>query len=83
MFGFNGSSGADGLGLSVQQRHRGQTNMSKFRHDCPDWDYMEIDEDDAEFGACTCDYGPEAHEIREAHLVRLDAYNEAEAKDIL
>lgn len=49
--------------------------MSKFRHECPDWDYLQIDESDAEFGACTCPFGQEAAEIREAHNDVLDAYN--------
>jgi hypothetical protein len=39
--------------------------MSKFRHECPDWDYLEIDEDAPEFGVCTCEMGQEAAEIRE------------------
>ena len=30
--------------------------MSKFKHLCPDWDYMEICYDDPEFQCCTC-YG--------------------------
>jgi hypothetical protein len=50
--------------------------MSKFRHECPDWDYLEIDEDMTEFGACTCNCGPEAREIKEAHNDALDEYNE-------
>ena len=26
----------------------------KMRHRCPDWDYMEIESHDPEFGCCTC-----------------------------
>lgn len=26
----------------------------KYRHNCPEWDEMEIDEYDIEFGACAC-----------------------------
>jgi hypothetical protein len=55
--------------------------MSQFQHECPDWDYLVIDASDAEFDACTCNFGPEAEEIKTAHNDALDAYNEA--KDIL
>ena len=28
--------------------------MNKFKHYCPDWDFMQIDRHDAEFTSCTC-----------------------------
>jgi hypothetical protein len=52
--------------------------MSKYRHECPDWDYLEIDESMTEFGCCTCEFDGEAHEIRQAHMDALDEYNESQ-----
>jgi hypothetical protein len=31
-----------------------EENQKKRKHSCPDWDYMIIDEDSPEFGACLC-----------------------------
>ena len=28
--------------------------MNKFKHYCPDWDFMLIDRHDPEFNSCTC-----------------------------
>ena len=30
--------------------------MNKFKHHCPDWDFMLIDRHDSEFECCTCDF---------------------------
>ena len=30
--------------------------MNKFKHYCPDWDFMLIDRHDSEFECCTCDF---------------------------
>ena len=31
--------------------------MGEFVHECPDWDYLEIDENDEEFAHCSCAFG--------------------------
>ena len=31
-----------------------ESKTRKFRHYCPDWDFMQIDRHDAEFTSCTC-----------------------------
>jgi hypothetical protein len=33
-----------------------ETAIINYRHFCPDWDYMEIDETSPEFACCTCFY---------------------------
>lgn len=30
--------------------------MNKFKHYCPDWDFMLIDRHDSEFNSCTCNF---------------------------
>jgi len=30
--------------------------MNKFKHYCPDWDFMQIDRHDPEFNSCTCNF---------------------------
>ena len=30
--------------------------MIKFKHHCPDWDFMLIDRHDPEFNSCTCNF---------------------------
>lgn len=35
-------------------------SKGKLHHECPDWDFMEIDENDPEFASCTCEW--EDHE---------------------
>jgi hypothetical protein len=30
--------------------------MNKFKHYCPDWDFMLIDRHDPEFNSCTCNF---------------------------
>jgi len=30
--------------------------QGKFKHFCPDWDFMAIDENCPEFEACTCEF---------------------------
>ena len=30
--------------------------MNKFKHSCPDWDFMLIDRHDAEFTSCMCNF---------------------------
>ena len=30
--------------------------MNKFKHYCPDWDFMLIDSHNSEFECCTCDF---------------------------
>jgi hypothetical protein len=30
--------------------------MNKFKHHCPDWDFMQIDRHDPEFNCCTCNF---------------------------
>jgi hypothetical protein len=47
--------------------------MNDFRHECPDWDYTPIDASMPEFGCCTCSFGQEAAEIREAIWAERDA----------
>lgn len=37
---------------------------ARFKHECPDWDFLEIDETRPEFEACCCEFGIEADEIR-------------------
>jgi hypothetical protein len=42
------------------------SKMTNYRHQCPDWDYLEIDYDSPEFDCCTCNIdsdgnGPEFH----------------------
>ena len=39
----------------------------KFKHECPDWDFLDIDETWPEFEACCCEFGIEADEIRVRH----------------
>jgi hypothetical protein len=48
-----------------------------FYHACPDWDYLWICAEDAEFAVCACDLGPEAQEIREALSTQQNAFNDA------
>lgn len=50
--------------------------MTKFRHECAEWDFMVIDENDLEFLACSCFDEPEARAASEARSKELDAYNE-------
>lgn len=50
--------------------------MSKFRHECPEWDFAEIDEKDFEFACCTCFDTPEAKAAAEEMQRKLDDYNE-------
>ena len=30
--------------------------MNKFKHHCPDWDFMQIDRHDSEFTSCMCNF---------------------------
>ncbi len=50
----------------------------RFAHACPDWDFMEIDEDSLELVGCSCFSSPEFLAIREIHLKELDRFNELE-----
>ena len=34
-----------------------------YRHYCPDWDYMAIDEHSPEIEGCTCDYAINARRV--------------------
>jgi hypothetical protein len=55
-------------------------SMSKFRHECPEWDFMEIDEQDMEFIACACfPNDPEALKWSEEHQQELDRHNESKS----
>lgn len=36
--------------------------MSSFKHECTEWDFMEIDATDAEFLACSCFSGDAEYE---------------------
>lgn len=47
----------------------------KFLHECPDWDYLEIDEYMGEFASCACDFG---QMNEEAELFRYDRLSEIE-----
>lgn len=57
--------------------------MSKFKHECPDWDFLEIDiATDGEAVGCTCFRGdPEADAHYERASKELDAHNEAMGSD--
>jgi len=53
--------------------------MSKrYEHECPDWDFMVIDEDSAELVGCSCFSDPEFLAVREGHSKELDRANEAD-----
>jgi hypothetical protein len=55
-------------------------SMSKrYAHACPDWDFMELDEDSAELVGCSCFSDPEFLAIRESHSKELDRINEGKA----
>lgn len=52
--------------------------MNDFKHECPDWDFMEITLHDAEAVGCSCFVGnPEADALYEARSRELDAINES------
>lgn len=44
----------------------------KFQHECPEWDFMVIDEWDAEFAACSCFVDQEAKAHSEARQREYD-----------
>lgn len=55
--------------------------MSKFEHECYEWDGLRVAETDIEFACCSCDFGSpelnaEAATHRDARSKDLDAYNE-------
>lgn len=53
-------------------------HLSRFAHECPDWDFMDIDETCSEFGGCACDFGDDneqADMYREQWMQELDALN--------
>ncbi len=42
--------------------------MSRFKHECPEWDYMEIDETCPEFSCCYCEWGnPQIQELKKKY----------------
>lgn len=50
--------------------------MPTFKHECPEWDFLEIDEDDMEFAACPCfPNDPEALRFIEERQLERDAQN--------
>ena len=49
----------------------------RYKHECPDWDFMELDEHSAELVGCACFSDPEFLAIREGHSRELDRINEA------
>jgi hypothetical protein len=49
----------------------------RYKHECPDWDLMELDENSAELVGCSCYSDPEFLAIREGHSSELDRINEA------
>lgn len=51
--------------------------MKPFRHNCPDWDFMQIGLTDIEAVGCSCYLGnPEADALYEARGKELDELNE-------
>lgn len=55
--------------------------MNDFKHECPEWDFMEITLNDLEAVGCSCFAGdPEADALYEARSRELDALN-AKSKD--
>lgn len=48
----------------------------RYAHECPDWDFMKLDEDSAELVGCSCFSDLEFLAIREAHSKELDRLNE-------
>lgn len=58
--------------------------MTIIKHECPDWDFMEIDYLDSEMSGCSCEFRlPEQQRIavdaRERALALLDAWNESQS----
>lgn len=50
--------------------------MNDFKHECPEWDFMEITLNDLEAVGCSCFAGdPEADALYEARSRELDALN--------
>lgn len=52
--------------------------MTKFRHECVEWDGMVIDENSPEFAACGCFDDPEAKAASEKRQDENNAHNERE-----
>jgi hypothetical protein len=50
--------------------------VKRYEHECPDWDFMNIDEDSAELIGCSCFSDSEFLGIREGHSRELDRINE-------
>lgn len=57
--------------------------MSKFTHQCPDWDYMEIDETMPEITCCLCDFGPELQVFREEQEILNDQRELLDFQDLI
>lgn len=52
--------------------------LDGFRHQCPDWDFMEITLHDMEAVGCTCYIGdPLADALYEARSLELDELNKS------
>ena len=57
--------------------------MSLYKHECPDWDYLSIDENSPEFAACLCYDDKLAKLYGELHSSRHHVYNiETEIKEL-
>ncbi len=52
-----------------------ESAKKRYAHACPDWDFMEINEDSAELVGCSCFSDPEFLAIRESHSKELDRVN--------
>jgi hypothetical protein len=46
--------------------------VSQFKHECWEWDGLEIDEFDSEFACCCCFEGPEFEAAKEKANILLD-----------
>jgi hypothetical protein len=54
------------------------TTKKRYAHACPDWDFMQINEDSAELVGCSCFSDPEFLAIRECHSKELDRVNSSD-----
>lgn len=52
--------------------------MNKYLHACPEWDFMEIDENDFEVFCCHCFDDEEFKRIRNKRNQELDEYNRSQ-----
>ena len=56
----------------------------KFKHFCPEWDFLGIDETYFEFASCLCFLdNPEAKEIQNRMWETIDEFNNEKAADLI